>query len=843
MASSIETGPVSPPTKPPEVIVKHVDAVEKSKRRRSSFLLPSVSPNEESNGLISTILSAAHNVIGSKNGASSESIVDSALDHKGKKLHLHTLFSHLSNTLVPADTASPASNFSDDRSFSAVSTSNVHFEPVHNSPIQSLGNGDLSLQHFERKNGKSRGKSPDATQVKGSPFITKSASPKLLVSGTQDSKVVRKKSVNGSIAESSTSETSIKTDSDGHTFHPSEFANTDLENTFSNSSFRPNTSSKKNREFHAVFREIPAEEQLLGDFSCALSREILVQGKMYLSQNYICFNSNILGWTTSLVIPIQEIIQIEKKSTAVLFPNGMVIRTLHQKYVFATFLSRDTTFNVITRVWHDALLENGDENPFRLRSNSTRGRTMATGQTSEHHEISDISDGDGYDESSDVDDEFSESNSDHELTFMSKSSRKKSKQRKRSASSNSENSLPSSATLPEDDAGQNDTQSGQEETPKKGGTFKGLSNPGPATHPPTEYDYKKESNDTQVLDHTFNAPLGVVYDILWGPNNSTFVKVLESLKNTDVTKDTITALSTNGQKEREYSYIKPLNAPIGPKQTKCNITETLIFHDLKKYVFVEQITKTPDVPLGNSFKIRTKQFLSWGPNNTTHISVFTSVEWSAKSWIKGAVEKGSLDGQKSSMKTLAEIIDDAISEGGSGDGKRKRRKSKSSAAKAETKPEAVAAPQAEPASLGGSVVSLLEKIGQLVPVSIPMVSDSMMGGIVALIASFIYTLVLLKFIGGGSSHALFNASSAFTKTVTIDSNKYYLMPSLEAYVKDTNMRKVAEEELWDWMASRAHGPESHRSGKTVNQVFADEDFAEIMRITKNRIDAVYRNLV
>ena len=31
-------------------------------------------------------------------------------------------------------------------------------------------------------------------------------------------------------------------------------------------------------------------------FSCALSREILLQGRMYVSQGWFCFYSNIFGW-------------------------------------------------------------------------------------------------------------------------------------------------------------------------------------------------------------------------------------------------------------------------------------------------------------------------------------------------------------------------------------------------------------------------------------------------------------------------------------------------------------------------------------------------------------------
>lgn len=36
------------------------------------------------------------------------------------------------------------------------------------------------------------------------------------------------------------------------------------------------------------------------DFTCALSREILLQGRIYVSQGWVCFYSNIFGWETQV---------------------------------------------------------------------------------------------------------------------------------------------------------------------------------------------------------------------------------------------------------------------------------------------------------------------------------------------------------------------------------------------------------------------------------------------------------------------------------------------------------------------------------------------------------------
>lgn len=36
------------------------------------------------------------------------------------------------------------------------------------------------------------------------------------------------------------------------------------------------------------------------DYGCALQREILVQGRIYISENHICFHANIFGWVTDV---------------------------------------------------------------------------------------------------------------------------------------------------------------------------------------------------------------------------------------------------------------------------------------------------------------------------------------------------------------------------------------------------------------------------------------------------------------------------------------------------------------------------------------------------------------
>jgi hypothetical protein len=77
-------------------------------------------------------------------------------------------------------------------------------------------------------------------------------------------------------------------------------------------------SNKRNADFHELFPGIPegdyliegvcfsdllvypSSQSFLEDYGCALQREILIQGRIYVSENHICFHANIFGWVTDV---------------------------------------------------------------------------------------------------------------------------------------------------------------------------------------------------------------------------------------------------------------------------------------------------------------------------------------------------------------------------------------------------------------------------------------------------------------------------------------------------------------------------------------------------------------
>jgi hypothetical protein len=380
-------------------------------------------------------------------------------------------------------------------------------------------------------------------------------------------------------------------------------------------------SKKRNRDFHQLFRSVPDDDYLIEDYSCALQREILAHGRLYVSEGHLCFNSNIFGWVTTLVMSFDEIVSVEKRSTALLFKNGLMISTLHSKNVFASFTSRDSTYDLIVGIWklgHPSLRSSlngvridetgGGDKTEKDDDQLSQSAGSASDDDSEEDEV--------YDE--DEEDEDADSFIQGDGTFEGSDIAEKATTRK-----------PPAAAVPN-----GITAEKKEGVPTAiHGDF-----PGPATHASTDCSDQDSHThyDKIIADEVIQAPLGQIYNLMFGPASVPWMSrwLTVDQKCSELQMEDKKGLS-NENKTRVYSYIKPLNAPIGPRQTKCIITENLDSLDLDKAVSVTMSTATPDVPSGNVFTTKTKYCLTWAENNSTRLQMNCTIEWTGKSWLKG----------------------------------------------------------------------------------------------------------------------------------------------------------------------------------------------------------------
>ncbi|XP_063061594.1 protein Aster-B isoform X1 [Engraulis encrasicolus] len=117
------------------------------------------------------------------------------------------------------------------------------------------------------------------------------------------------------------------------------------------------TYKQRNEDFRKLFKQLPDTERLIVDYSCALQRDILLQGRLYLSENWICFYSNIFRWETLLTVRLKDVCSMTKEKTARLIPNAIQVCTDSEKHFFTSFGARDRTYMMMFRLWQNALLE------------------------------------------------------------------------------------------------------------------------------------------------------------------------------------------------------------------------------------------------------------------------------------------------------------------------------------------------------------------------------------------------------------------------------------------------------------------------------------------------------
>jgi len=99
---------------------------------------------------------------------------------------------------------------------------------------------------------------------------------------------------------------------------------------------------------NALF-QLPLTEERLDDWSAAISKTILQQGRLYLFTNYICFFSKIFGNDSREVIKLSDVGQMSKKL------NGIeIVLQSDEKFFFTSFLMRSKAFDTLVKAWKKA---------------------------------------------------------------------------------------------------------------------------------------------------------------------------------------------------------------------------------------------------------------------------------------------------------------------------------------------------------------------------------------------------------------------------------------------------------------------------------------------------------
>ncbi|KAG0360220.1 hypothetical protein BG005_011200 [Podila minutissima] len=466
---------------------------------------------------------------------------------------------------------------------------------------------------------------------------------------------------------------------------------------------------KRFSDFHALFRSVPDEEKLIEDYGCALQKEILVQGRLFISENHVCFNANIFGWVTNLVIAFSEITAIEKRLTAFVIPNAIsIVTTTNTKgHFFASFLSRDAAHDLLMAAWRKSfpcaanasVTSNNNMYIKQNRSNVTlngdeddaqsfmSARAASESRRNRHRRSSSASQNWTADEADwDEDDDMPAkpiSNGSNRRPVIKKLNSKKSLKDGISATMPAENGrsgrgrsmseLPSRPTsldgAVETVTGHKSTRSAElagSGTRSRAGTgslptsrtngFDHEPTSSASNHAPTTCKCSKDGRHyaNSFMSETYPGTVQAMWELLFDSEFSKKFLTNEAMKGADVQEEPWKKGADGLTKITKYT--KWLGMPIGPKTTKAILTDVCENKDFDNYVTAVTTTSTPDVPSGGSFTTKCRTCITWAGPNQVLVVVTGAVEFTKSSWIKGQIEKGAADGMGTHFKELNKSI-------------------------------------------------------------------------------------------------------------------------------------------------------------------------------------------
>ena len=107
----------------------------------------------------------------------------------------------------------------------------------------------------------------------------------------------------------------------------------------------------RRKEFKDLFGSISPGSRFVVDYSCAYHKDILHQGRIYVTTTSCSFYSYIFGFENKVTIPWSEVVTVTKEKTAIFIPNAIQISTADSKFFFASFVDRDSSHMMLTRLW------------------------------------------------------------------------------------------------------------------------------------------------------------------------------------------------------------------------------------------------------------------------------------------------------------------------------------------------------------------------------------------------------------------------------------------------------------------------------------------------------------
>eukprot|EP01113_Clastostelium_recurvatum_P020729 TRINITY_DN2453_c0_g1_i9.p1 TRINITY_DN2453_c0_g1~~TRINITY_DN2453_c0_g1_i9.p1 ORF type:complete len:709 (-),score=158.27 TRINITY_DN2453_c0_g1_i9:13-2043(-) len=396
---------------------------------------------------------------------------------------------------------------------------------------------------------------------------------------------------------------------------------------------------------------LPPDEILIHDFSAALNRQILLHGRLYISQNFVCFESRIFGTKTSEVIALKDITEISKKSKRVKLTHGIEISTSTQNWRFASFVSREKAFTALCEAWFRAVPEQQHLHRDSTESGSDSDDDSEYANTNDDF-ISDsgaLSDSRAFEDTSLTEDEARSSTMSMSTIHSSVDS-----------GPNLGTNAPTSHVYitQNGDIIRTDTTSPKE--PEIHPQPQDIASTSSTTVISTTttaisdnqaeeiFNFDEEEETDQgflggaqfqtIIDNAVLEVSAVNFFKAFLADSSTFTHRYHTQRGDQELVIKKWARSPQFGTIRDITYSAKVNAPIGPDRTR--VQETQRYRLKKNKLVVETVGIMFDIPYGDFFRVEGRwEITSTGPD-TTKLHLTLGVNFTKKTWFKGKIEAG-----------------------------------------------------------------------------------------------------------------------------------------------------------------------------------------------------------
>nr|XP_005548167.1 PREDICTED: GRAM domain-containing protein 1C isoform X2 [Macaca fascicularis] len=452
------------------------------------------------------------------------------------------------------------------------------------------------------------------------------------------------------------------------------------------------TYKDRNEEYRRQFTHLPDTERLIADYACALQRDILLQGRLYLSENWLCFYSNIFRWETTISIALKNITFMTKEKTARLIPNAIQIVTESEKFFFTSFGARDRSYLSIFRLWQNVLLDKSlSRQEFRQLLQQNYGPEL--GFSAEEMENLSLSIEDvqprspgrsNLDDSGERDEKLSKS-----ISFTSESISRVSETELFDGNS-------SKGGLGKEES-QNEKQTKKSllpalekkltRVPSKSldlnkNEYLSLDKSSTSDSVDEENVSEKDLHGRLFINRVFHISADRMFELLF--TSSRFMQKFASSRNIIDVVSTPWTAELGGDQLRTMTYTIVLNSPLTGKCTTATEKQTLYKESQEaRFYLVDSEVLTHDVPYHDYFYTVNRYCIIRSSKQKCRLRVSTDVKYRKQPWglVKSLIEKNSWSSLEDYFKQLESdllieesILNQAIEDPGKLTGLRRRRR-------------------------------------------------------------------------------------------------------------------------------------------------------------------------